>query len=88
MVSGNLKKMRSSLIQNNGGLVDNSNVEYFLPLGDSEVPLNPYIGKHLTLKFLGDIHCSHCNRRTNKSFSQGFCFPCMKKLACCDMCIY
>jgi len=83
MVSGNLRKMRSNLTQKNEG----SRVEYFLPLGDSEVPLNPYIGKHLRLKFLGNIYCSHCNKRTNKSFSQGFCFPCMKKLACCDMCI-
>ena len=83
MSFGILKKMRSHLDITN----DQALVEYFLPLGDQEVGLNQYLGKTLSLRFLGNIQCSYCDKKTNKSFSQGFCFPCMKKLARCDMCI-
>lgn len=62
-------------------------VEYALPLGDESLPLNPIIGNHLSLHFLGEIYCQSCGRKTNKSFSQGYCYPCMQKLAACDMCI-
>ncbi len=62
-------------------------VSYFLPLGTHEIPLNPHIGEHLKLEFLGEIICRNCGKKTNKSYSQGFCFPCMRKLAQCDMCI-
>lgn len=62
-------------------------VNYFLPVGHEELPLNPYIGKFLKLEFLGNILCKNCGRKTKKSFSQGFCFPCMRRLAQCDMCI-
>lgn len=62
-------------------------VKYFLPTGIEELSLNPYIGKYLKLEFLGSILCRACGRKTSKSFSQGFCFPCMRRLAQCDMCI-
>ena len=62
-------------------------VNYFLRVGDQELPLNPYIGKELKLEFLGNIKCKNCGNVTKKSFSQGFCFPCMRRLAQCDMCI-
>lgn len=83
MTSGNLRKMRAELDLEGPG----NPVGYFLPLGDQEISLNPYIGKTLKLEFLGAISCQHCGRKTKKSFSQGYCFPCMKKLAQCDMCI-
>jgi len=62
-------------------------VNYFLPAGQRELLLNPYIGKYLKLEFLGNITCKNCGKKTSKSFSQGFCFPCMRRLAQCDMCI-
>ena len=83
MTSGNLRKMRAELDSEDSS----KPVEYFLPLGEQEVPLNLYIGKTLKLEYLGAITCQHCGRKTKKSFSQGYCFPCMKKLAQCDMCI-
>ena len=83
MLSGLLKKMRTELGTENHP----DEVNYFLPLGKQELPLNPYIGKTLKLEFLGNIICKNCARKTSKSFSQGFCFPCMRKLAQCDMCI-
>jgi len=83
MISGNLKKMRAELVTK----PDGSSVDYFLPLSGQELPLNQFIGKSLSLDFSGNISCQHCGKRTKKSFSQGFCYPCMKKLAQCDMCI-
>lgn len=62
-------------------------VSYQLPIGEQLLPLNELIGKQLTLQYHQHISCSHCGKRTNKSFSQGYCFPCMRKLAQCDMCI-
>ncbi|WP_339485749.1 DUF2797 domain-containing protein [Pseudomonas sp. EL_65y_Pfl2_R95] len=64
-----------------------SPVEYSFRLDDQQVAVNPLIGKTLRLEFLGAIHCSHCGRKTKTSFSQGYCYPCMQKLAQCDICI-
>ena len=36
---------------------------------------------------MGDIHCTHCGRRSKKSFNQGYCYPCFTKLPQCDTCI-
>jgi len=78
MLAGNIRKLRSEL---------NETVDYFLPLGDEEIYLNPFLGQKMALNFLGDIQCLNCGRKTNKSFSQGYCFPCMRSLARCDLCI-
>jgi hypothetical protein len=78
MVTGTLKKLKSEL---------KSPVEYVLSVGDEKIPLNPQLGKRISLKFTGNIVCVNCGNPTKKSFSQGFCYPCMKKLAQCDMCI-
>ncbi|NVK88325.1 MAG: DUF2797 domain-containing protein, partial [Gammaproteobacteria bacterium] len=78
MVQGTLKKMVAQLAQP---------VQYSLPVGDSLIPLNPLLEQSISLKFTGKIYCANCGNATKKSFSQGFCYPCMKKLASCDMCI-
>ena len=75
---GSLSKMKARL---------DAPVQYAFRLGDEEVPVNPLVGKHLRLEYLGAIHCTHCGRRTKTSFSQGYCYPCMQKLAQCDICI-
>lgn len=62
-------------------------VQYAFRLGDSEVPVNPLLGTTVRLEYLGAIHCTHCGRKTKTSFSQGYCYPCMSKLAQCDVCI-
>lgn len=64
-----------------------SPVQYAFRLGETEVPVNPLIGKTLRLEYLGEINCCHCGRKTRKSFSQGYCYPCFTKLAQCDSCI-
>jgi len=62
-------------------------VQYAFRLGEGLVPVNPLIGRQVRLEYLGAIHCTHCGRKTNKSFSQGYCYPCFKKLPQCDVCI-
>lgn len=61
--------------------------QYRLRLGAAELAVNPLLGRALRLEFLGAIHCSHCGRKTKKSYAQGHCYPCMQKLARCDSCI-
>lgn len=79
---GNLQKMHTHL---SGG--DKALVEYQLAIGDQLIALNPLLGQTISLNYSGAIHCSHCGRKTSKSFNQGFCYPCFKKLAQCDSCI-
>ena len=61
--------------------------QYFLRLDDQRIPLNGTIGQPLSIRFMGEIHCVECGRKSSKSFSQGYCYPCFKKLAQCDTCI-
>lgn len=75
---GIVRKMRSRLGQP---------VSYSARLDDNEIALNPLIDQQLKLVFSGSIYCIHCNRKTNKSFNQGYCYPCFQKLAQCDSCI-
>ena len=64
-----------------------SPVQYHLPLGDARLAMNPLIGKPLHLRYNGEIACIACGRKTAKSFAQGHCYPCFRRLAACDMCI-
>ena len=78
LATGSVRKMRTELADS---------VQYRLPFGDSETPLNDWIGRSLQLSFLEEIRCIHCDRKTQKSFNQGYCYPCFKRLARCDSCI-
>lgn len=78
LAAGAVRKMKTEL---------GEKVSYRLPLGDSELPMNPLLGKTLQLQHQGLINCIACDRKTNKSFSQGYCYPCFKRLAQCDSCI-
>ncbi len=79
VLSGALRKMQ-------GELVDGV-VHYRLPVGDDLLPLNALMGEKLSIQYAGAINCVHCGRKTKKSFNQGFCYPCFRKLAACDSCI-
>lgn len=80
--SGHLEKMQVAMPESGSGAVS-----YALPLDEARVPLNPLLGQSVQLEYSGAIHCIHCGRASKKSFNQGFCFPCFKKLARCDSCI-
>ncbi len=75
---GNLRKMRTTAAVP---------VQYALPDGEGSLDMNALVGQRLCLQFSGAIHCIHCGRATRKSFAQGYCYPCFRKLAECDTCI-
>ncbi|TGN39879.1 DUF2797 domain-containing protein [Marinobacter confluentis] len=77
-ITGRLRKMPAEA---------GSPVSYSLLLGDTRLPMNELLGQSVRLDFDGVIRCINCDRKTSKSFSQGFCFPCFRKLAACDTCI-
>lgn len=77
-VQGDVRKMQATL---------KDPVQYTLPIGEHSVDMNALIGQVLNLRYLGEIHCIHCGRKTSKSFNQGYCFPCMQSLAECDSCL-
>ena len=77
-IAGVIQKMR--------GTLDDS-IQYVLPIGMENVPINAWIGKQVQITHHGEIFCVSCQRRTKKSYQQGYCFVCAQKLACCDLCI-
>lgn len=66
---GNLSKMKTEF---------QDPVQYKLKLGEEVLDLNSNVGGNLKLQFTGQINCINCGRKTNKSFAQGFCFPCFR----------
>jgi len=66
---GNLLKMRT---------VANNPVTYYLLLGQNEIVLNDLLNTELIIQYLHEINCIRCGRKTNKSFAQGYCFPCFR----------
>ena len=77
-VTGCLRKMRVEATRP---------VSYLMPVGDALLAVNDQLGRPLRLQYTGNIHCVECGRKTNKSFAQGYCYPCFKSLAECDLCI-
>jgi hypothetical protein len=78
LARGTLRKMLSRL---------DAQVDYKVPLGSEGIGLNDLLGSKIRLAFSGNINCVHCGRKSNKSFSQGYCYSCFQKLAQCDFCI-
>jgi len=78
LATGAVRKMKTQL---------EATVRYTMLIGEHEIPLNDYLGRQLQLDFEGQIHCVHCDRKINKSFNQGYCYPCFRRLAQCDICI-
>lgn len=66
---------------------NNHPIDYYLQFDQQKIHLNQWLGKPLSIEFHNHIECIHCGRKTNKSFNQGFCYPCFKALPQCDICI-
>lgn len=77
--SFNLDKMSVSL--------EGPNALYRLVTPDGDVLMNDLIGRSFKIHFQSEINCTHCGKKTAKSYSGGYCYPCSIKLAECDMCI-
>jgi len=78
LFSGALKKMQTKLTDV---------VAYSLLSDTNTLLLNEWIGKEINICFTGDIYCSHCGRKTRKSYGQGFCFPCFQTVPEADLAI-
>lgn len=77
-IEGNILKMRSE---------DSDPIKYTLPVGEAEIEMNDLIGNQITLEYLHQINCIKCGRKTNKSFSQGFCYPCFSSAPETEECV-
>ena len=66
---------------------DDDPIRYQLYTDEGLLLLNDFIGKEIKLEFSGKIFCKSCGRQTKKSFSQGFCYPCMQSRPEADICI-
>lgn len=78
---GHLRKMQATVS------VDNDTVQYHLLLGQQRLSLNEGLGQPIKIHYSGLINCIHCDRKSKKSFNQGYCYPCFTRLAQCDICI-
>jgi len=78
-LSGQLTKMAVTLPAD-------SEAQYEMRIGEQTMSMNTLVGKTITLRYQGEINCLNCQRKTKKSYSGGFCFPCSQKLAQCDLC--
>jgi len=83
--TGTLRKMR---------VADTDPVSYSLADGRhdesarvDDLPLAPFLGRPISLRFTGEINCTACGRPTKKTFSQGYCWPCSQSLAAADICM-
>jgi hypothetical protein len=61
--------------------------QYLLPLMDGDVELNPLLGKKIAFDFVGKISCVHCSKEVKKTFAQGFCYTCFRRIPEADLCI-
>lgn len=74
-------------------------LRYFLALNEQEVAkaaaaepadeieLSALLGASLELTHTGALRCQACGNNTRKSYAQGHCYPCFKRLARCDLCV-
>ncbi len=77
--SFNLDKME---VQLHGGLA-----QYQITTPEGPIAVHELIGREFKIHYQKEINCCHCGKKTNKSYSGGYCFPCSMKLAECDLCI-
>ncbi len=61
-------------------------VQYQLHL-DQPIALNAYLGQRLHMQVSGQKQCVGCGRAIQKTFQQGYCYPCVISKAACDLCI-
>lgn len=62
-------------------------VAYALPLDDALIAMDGWLGGKLRLTWLGEIRCQGCAQPTRRSFAQGYCYACFRRLAACDLCV-
>ena len=63
-------------------------IEYFLPIGDKKISMNNYLDYKFEIYFSGNIFCINCNKKINKTFMQGYCYPCFLQSPQTSDCIF
>jgi len=76
--TGHIIKMRTTY---------ESPIKYELMFGEKLICMNDFIKKYIILKYENEIHCIGCGRKTNKSFAQGYCYPCFLNSPATSDCI-
>ena len=64
---GMLKKMKSEHVDP---------ICYHIPIGEQLAPIHKYLGQLIKIDFLDQINCIECDKQINKTFAQGYCYPC------------
>jgi hypothetical protein len=77
-IRGNIRKME---------VKQGEFVGYNLLLGSQKQSMNQLIGKYFTMTYQGSINCVRCGRSTNKSFAQGYCYPCFSTAPETEECV-
>ena len=67
VIEGNVRKMNAE---------NKTPIQYSIVLSGKNTPINEHIGSSISLKWNGIINCVRCGNQTQKSFFQGFCYPC------------
>ena len=78
--TGTCLKLESHILEDN-------HVQYFLPLSEHKIALNPLINREIELSFTGKIYCIATGERIKKSYGQGYSYKAFISLAQCDICI-
>jgi len=53
-------------------------IRYYMKSDQGELCVNELIGRDVTLRFDGSIHCILCGRKIRKTFAQGSCYDCFR----------
>ena len=75
---GNIIKMKS---------LNNSVVDYYLPVNSEVVYMNKLIGSTIKLSYLNRINCIKCGQVTKTSYAQGYCFSCYQTAPETEECV-
>ncbi len=62
-------------------------IGYSLKVGGVSLPISEWLGRRLTLRFAGEIHCTRCGCSMRKSFGDGTCYACFRSAPECSPCV-
>jgi len=79
--------MQLSFVFNKMPVEPGNPIQYFWLVDNKLFNVNQLLDKQLTIKYTGNIYCIKCGRKTSKSFSQGFCYPCFSTAPEAEECV-
>ena len=62
-------------------------IGYTLYHDKEHIPMNDFINQKLEIKWSGNIFCRKCDKKTKRSFGEGFCYPCFMSAPEASPCI-